>query len=110
MARGERGWTREDSLIVLAGYCDRPPRALLPPSAERERIANLLRVDVSAVTRRLWMFAGLDPDNKAEGEPAGSRERRLWKQYADDRVSLMMDADDAIRSKGRIPRALQEDD
>lgn len=99
-------WNRTDSLLVLASYLDRPGRLVVPPSQERERIAGVLRHELDAVSRRYWMFAGLDPTNDAEGEPAGERERRLWEQYESDRMQCMLLADDALAEFKRVPHHL----
>lgn len=104
MPRSPRSWDRTDSLVVLASYAERPPHALVPPLRERERVASVLRQPVEEVTRRMWMFAGLDPENPSEGTEAGERERRLWAEYADDRLRLMLDTDAALEGRRRVPR------
>lgn len=75
----------------------------MPPSIERERIASLLRRDLAAVTARFWMFAGLDPDNPSAGRPAGARERRAWRDYADRRMDLLIDADEILDARKSRP-------
>lgn len=107
--RSARAWNRDDSLLVLAAYFDRPPRQRLPSERERQRIANLTRQDVAEVTRRCAMFAGLDPHNPSDGEPAGARERRLWERYADDRMACGVAADAVLESLRRLPPALRKD-
>lgn len=99
-------WTRSDSLVVLASYFERPRDAMIPPMAERERVANVLRRTVPAVTHRYWMFAAVDPDNASAGEAPGLRERRLWTQYADDRVACLVDAEGVTDDQKRVPRYL----
>jgi hypothetical protein len=101
--RRPASWNRRDSLVVLACYVQRPTNALLPPSPERERVANLTGHDVAEVTRRLWMYAGPDPDNCSGGEPAGSIESRLWERYRDDRMALLVAAEDAVQRGGTHP-------
>ncbi len=104
--RQSRSWNRTDSLLVLASYLDRPGRMAVPPRQERERVAGVIGHHVDEVSRRCWMFAGLDPDNAADGEPAGERELKLWNQYASDRMKCMLDADDALAAFKRVPHHL----
>lgn len=109
MARPRRqpsSWNRTDSLLVLASYLERPGHMAVPPRQERERVAGIIGHAVDDVSRRCWMFAGLDPQNRSEGEPAGERERRLWETYADDRLQCMLDADAAMEEFKRRPRHL----
>lgn len=110
--RGNRKgpWSRDDALLVLASYVQRPRGSLLPPAAERERLASVLRRDLGAITDRLWMFAGLDPDNPSDGHAAGETEARLWLQYGDNRLALLLAADDIMNERRRLPRGLQPRD
>lgn len=107
MARPRRqpsSWNRTDSLLVLASYLERPSHMAVPPQQERERVAGIIGQSVDAVSRRCWMFAGLDPQNRSGGEPAGEREHRLWDKYADDRLQCMLDAEAATDEFRRLPR------
>ncbi len=106
--RAPASWGRDDSIVVLASYFERPRDALVPPAAERDRVANLLGQSVEEVTRRYWMFAAIDPDSKAEGE-AGQREQRLWVRFHNDRMALMVAADEALERRRSRPRRLYGD-
>lgn len=106
MARGARSWTRQDSLVVLASYVERPSHLMVPPQRERERVANLLRQEVAEVTARLWAFATLDESNDSSGGTVGRREEELWERYADDRMELMVDADAILDERKRVPHYL----
>ncbi len=105
MARSPASWTRNDSLLVMASYVQKPPRVMVPPLPERERLSNLTGHSVAEVTARLWAFAAVDPDNAATGD-AGKRETELWERYADDRLELLIAADALIEERRRIPHYL----
>ncbi len=105
--RNPSGWTRRDSLVVLASYAARPPRMGLPPQRELERVASLLRMPLDAVRARMLRFAGHDPDNPtACAEPLGPRDRRLWETYRGDVLRLMADAEWAVEEGKFRPRTL----
>jgi hypothetical protein len=93
-------------IVVMASYVQRPREALVPPPAERERVASVLRRSTDAVTERFWMFAALDPGNPSDGRPPGHRERRVWRDFADRRMQLLVAADDVVAARRGRPRWL----
>lgn len=108
--RDPSGWTRRDSLLVLASYVARPPRLLLPPQPELDRVASLTRMPMAEIRRRMVRFAGHDPDNAIPfEEPLGTRDGRLWKEYHDDPMKLMADAEWTVEEGRFRPKTLYKD-
>jgi hypothetical protein len=105
--RSARSWDRNDAVLALAAYFDKPPRSALPSLAERQKIANLTGQDIAEVTRRCSMYAALDPNNPSEGVPPTERETRLWADHATDRLALMLEAQAILEGKRRVPPALR---
>lgn len=109
--RSPSGWTRRDSLVVLASYAARPPHLALPPQPELERVASVLRMPVEAVRARMLRFAGHDAGNPvAADEALGPRDRRLWEEYRRDPMRLQADAEWAVEEGKYRPRWLYGDD
>ncbi len=108
--RDPSGWTRRDSLLVLASYVARPPRMLLPPQPELDRVASLTRMPMAEIRRRMVRFAGHDPDNTIPQEEAlGTRDGRLWKEYIDDPMRLMADAEWTVEEGRFRPKTLYKE-
>lgn len=109
--RSPSGWTRGDSLVVLASYAARPPHLALPPPPEVERVASVLRMPVEVVRARMLRFAGHDPQNPTTcDEDLGPRDRRLWDAYRSDPMRLQADAEWAVQASKYRPRWLYGDD
>ncbi len=94
-------WRSEDSIIVLASYFDRPPGHRLPPELELQRVANLLRVPVHEVRRRMDRFSAID-QGRSQGLPT-PRDRRIWQRYRDDPAACAADAEWILEGRKRRP-------
>lgn len=105
--RSARSWNRDDAVLTLAAYFERPPRAALPSLAQRQKVANLTGHDVAEVTRHCAMFAALDVGNPSAGVAPQPREAGLWTDFAGDRLALVLEAEAIIEGKRRVPPALR---
>lgn len=96
-------WSRDDSLLVLASYLDRPPGMSLPPAPERERVASLVRRTVEAVTQRYQDFAAAERQ-----EPTGKQVARLWAEFGDQPLECAIAADEVMAARRRVPYHLRK--
>lgn len=98
-----RSWTRDDTLLVLASYLDRPRGMRIPPQPERERVGNLVRQDLDAVTARYQEFVAAE-----EGEVVGATVARLWQEYHGQPLECAIAADEVLESRKRLPYHLRK--
>ena len=98
-----RPWTRDDTLLVLASYLDRPRGMRIPPQVERERLANVVRRDLDAVTERYQAFASAEA-----GEPVGPTVMRLWATFGTQPLDCAIAADEVLEARKRVPYHLRK--
>ncbi|MGB1585622.1 MAG: hypothetical protein ACPHID_01070 [Thermoplasmatota archaeon] len=98
-----KAWTRDDTLLVLASYLDRPRGMRIPPQPERERVANLVRRDLDAVTDRYQAFADVEA-----GDAAGPTVTRLWQQFGHRPLDCAIEADEVLEARKRVPYHLRK--
>ncbi len=112
MRRGRRGvrtrrsWTKDDAIVALAAYFERPAGHLLPPEAAIQRTANQLRVPAEKVRTHMDAFASLDPDNPRSGALATRLDKTIWERYRDDGPACAMDAEWILEGRKWRPKWL----
>ncbi len=104
--RLRRSWTKDDTIVVLAAYFERPAGHQLPPEAALQRTANQLRVPVETVRAHMDAFASLDPDNPRQDAPTTRTDRAVWERYGDDAPSCAMDAEWILEDRKWRPKWL----
>lgn len=107
LVRLRSSWTRDDAIVTLAAYFERPAGHHVPPPAAAQRTANHLGVPLKRVQEHLDVFAGLDPDNPRTGRPAGKVDRKVWDHYDGDAPNCALDAEWILLQRRRLPKWLQ---
>lgn len=97
--RSPRSWNRDDSVLVLAFYFENG----MPRHMDRQKVANILGMPVDTVMRHFHSFQDLE-----NGEEAPARETKLWKLYAEDRISCLIAADEVTESRRNLPFHLKK--
>lgn len=95
-------WSRDDAVLAMAIYMDRPGHMMVPPMAERERVASILRRDLGEVTDHMWCFHRL-----SAGEAVDCVDGRVWTRYRPDPAGLWEAADAVMGRARRAPRFLR---
>ncbi len=104
--RLRRSWTKDDAVVTLAAYFERPAGHLLPPQAAMQRTANQLRVPLDRVRAHTDAFATLDPENPRSGAAVTRTDRATWEKYGDDAPACAMDAEWILEGRKWRPKWL----
>ncbi len=104
--RLRRSWTKDDAIVTLAAYFERPAGHLLPPVAAIQRTANQLRVPTERVRAHLDAFACLDPDNERDGAVPTRTDKAVWARYEADAPACAMDAEWILEGRKWRPKWL----
>ena len=95
----QRGWTRDELLVVFRLYCHAPFGRLHDRNPEIVALAGLIGRTPGAVGLKACNFASMDPAEQARGisgmKNASRADRQLWAEFEEDSERIAVEAEEA---------------
>lgn len=93
-------WTREQTIVALALYCQIPFGRIYAANPEIEKIARIINRTPSALAMKMLNISSLDPAIRESGRSglgnASGLDREIWEEFHNDWESAIAQADEII--------------